>query len=66
MILILRDQADSMRVGHVPPDVALALIGQLPASSAIRIEPDEPEDHTVKPAGYFGLAVALAHQTWKG
>lgn len=62
-----------LTVRGVPADVANELIAQLPPDVILTVDPDRPEDRTeecpacgARPAGYFGLAVALARSTWKG
>lgn len=71
MILVIHDTRETLRIGHVPVDVAIDLIGQLPNHIGVHISPDElaevqPVDPSIKPSGYFGLAVALARKTWEG
>ena len=67
MILILHDHTHTTRIGGVAPETAVALAGMLPAEVGLRVQPDEARDVSqAQPAdpGYFGLATAIAYDTW--
>ena len=64
MTIILHDHTETLHVGRVSTATVLELARMLDGTSVrLRIRPDEG-DVQVRDPGYFGLAVALAHDTW--
>lgn len=66
MTITLHDARERFTVTRVPVAVLLDLAGILPPDVELHIRADEHEitPSEAKPAGYFGLAVAIARDTW--
>ena len=68
MTIILHDHDHTIRVGRVPLATVLDLAAMLPADVRLSVRPDEDAgllaSREVHSPGYFGLAVALARETW--
>lgn len=62
MTLTLSDRTQAITINGITPEDAAVLVSKLPEGIRITIA----DDTVPKPAGYFGLAVALARQTWRG
>ncbi len=69
-IILTEATGETIRCSRVPPAVVEELLQQLPPTVMVEVRPDAPiareEAREGKPPGWFGLAVALARETWKG
>ena len=65
MTIILYDQHNTLHVSRVPPEVVVDLARMLTETSVrLSIRPDEGTIPQAQDPGWFGLATAIAYDTW--